>query len=240
MIIEKDSPLRHLPTRLEPKQASFLDGIRFSVDIAELAYARLHSTLLQLALTVEKPDQDTNTLLITTAISDAWSIVDSINRLRDLLLRMPGLKRSTAYPLKKFLKNTESIADLRNTVQHLDKEIAQISTKGLPVWGTLSWFTLLNPRSGRICTIIAGKLIDGTHPVVNPIGKMITPPIDYVTLTCNELVTNLSAVISELATIMIEFQKIIKKSFGSLETSASDILVSMDIDFERDVTPQAG
>jgi hypothetical protein len=46
MIIDDGSPFMQLPAALNRKQALFLDGIRYSVEMATLAHARLRRTLL--------------------------------------------------------------------------------------------------------------------------------------------------------------------------------------------------
>ena len=41
MIIDEGSPFRRLPSELDRRQALFLDGIRYSVEMADLAHTRL-------------------------------------------------------------------------------------------------------------------------------------------------------------------------------------------------------
>ncbi len=50
LIVGEESPLRQLPADLNCKQTLFLDGIRYSVEMADLAHARLRDTLLRLAV----------------------------------------------------------------------------------------------------------------------------------------------------------------------------------------------
>lgn len=44
MIINNDSPLRRLPP-LDPKTTLILDGIRYSIEMADAAYSKLHKTI---------------------------------------------------------------------------------------------------------------------------------------------------------------------------------------------------
>ncbi len=48
MMIREDSPLRRLPSGLDLKQTLFLDAIRYSVDMADIAHTRLRETLISL------------------------------------------------------------------------------------------------------------------------------------------------------------------------------------------------
>lgn len=84
MIISDGSPLRRLPSELDRRQALFLDGIRYSVEMADLAYTRLRQTLFNLA---EQRGSGTSLdhWLFVSAVQDAWSLIDSLHRLRGLL-----------------------------------------------------------------------------------------------------------------------------------------------------------
>lgn len=48
MIVSEESRFRRLPPELKPKQRLFFDGIRYSIETADLAYSRLRETLLQI------------------------------------------------------------------------------------------------------------------------------------------------------------------------------------------------
>jgi len=74
MIIGPDSPLRRLPTALDRKQALFLDGIRFSVEMADLAYQRLRHTLLNFESSFDRSAAYSPGVV---AMIDAWVIIDN-------------------------------------------------------------------------------------------------------------------------------------------------------------------
>jgi hypothetical protein len=73
MLIGKDSPLRNLPKKGEPKRTLFADGIRISIDIADISFERLCKTLLALDDCKEIEKQN---ILASTALADAWTIID--------------------------------------------------------------------------------------------------------------------------------------------------------------------
>jgi hypothetical protein len=231
VIVREDSPLRRLPEALEPRQASFLDGIRFSIEIADLAYSRLVGTLHGLSLHSEKSTADPLGPLIAGAISDAWLVVNSINRLRYLLEHLPMGKKSRWYSLRAFLQNTKPITELRHIVQHLNEKIAGLAEKGKPVWGSLSWFHLLDSKKGRSCMIVAGRLAAGEHRFVNPLGKPVRAPIDHVTLTSGDITADLSATMVGVVSLTGELETSLRKSFKDLPTSGADALFFVEVEF---------
>ena len=124
MILKKDSVLRNIPTDLNRRQALFIEGIRFSIETADLAYLRLRDTLIVLG-TRETADPDSPST--ASAMLDAWSIIDSLHRLRGLMRNMPGIeKRDRIPPIRAFFDSTTNVVKLRNTVQHLDNEIPKV------------------------------------------------------------------------------------------------------------------
>ena len=50
LLLGRDSMLRQIPVNVVPKQALFLDGIRHTVEIMDVAYGRLREALTHLAL----------------------------------------------------------------------------------------------------------------------------------------------------------------------------------------------
>ncbi len=88
------SPLRRLPSGLNIKQTLFFDAIRYSVEMADMSHCRLKETLIDLTgkfKSTKKKDLGTETV---RAFLDAWSIVDSINRLKALLNQLPYAKKN--------------------------------------------------------------------------------------------------------------------------------------------------
>jgi len=49
MLIGDNSPLRRLPANLNPKQTQFCDGLRFTVEMADIAYQQLTAHLIPLS-----------------------------------------------------------------------------------------------------------------------------------------------------------------------------------------------
>jgi hypothetical protein len=142
MIIERDSPIYHLPQSIDLTQALYLDGIRFAIEMIDLSFTRLQETLWYLSTQQQGKNLDT---AITAALHDSWSIVDSVDRLRELLKLLPGMSTADSPGLAEFIDATEDIRLLRNTVQHLHRLMPMLVSKKIPVWGVLSWFAWTNP-----------------------------------------------------------------------------------------------
>jgi hypothetical protein len=158
-LIPKDSTLRKIPTSVDRRTILFLDGVRYSIQAFELASSRLALTLDRLSNGKEITDDLGE--IISEATTDAWSIIDSIHRLRELLEQMPGLKKNVP-ELQLFLRRTAPVEDLRHFFQHFRTEIESFVERGMPLWGTISW-AYANPATGlpETHTIVPGTFFDG-------------------------------------------------------------------------------
>ncbi len=233
MIINENSPLRNLPAKLNRKQTLCFDGIRYCVEMADLAYSRLQRSLLNLTASCSNPQPEH--LEFVAALLDAWSIVDSVHRLRGLLNATPGFKNTN--DLIVFKRRTADFEKLRNAVQHLGSEINTIINQGTPVWGVLNWFCITNPESstGKSCALVAGTIIDTGKdlPIVNPLAKRITPPIDLVTLTASSHSVSLSEALENLRLLTSGIEKALETQVAGLPRAGSDMVVCLDIQFDE-------
>ena len=85
------------------RRVLFKDGIEYSISMANLSYSRLRADLLALSqndYSWRKENKETlskgqvNNYKIS-ALTNAWQIIDSVNRLRELLRQAPGIKHDT-------------------------------------------------------------------------------------------------------------------------------------------------
>lgn len=225
MIISVDSPLRRLPSQLNRKQTLFFDGIRYSVEMADLAYQRLQSTLL--GMQPDKNETESEHLSFASAVLDAWSIIDSIYRLRSLLNQAPGVKQK-APVLRIFLEKTADIEHLRNSIQHLNTQIETLLNQNLPVWGVLSWVTMRDPekQTAFTCALIAGTASPSQgHTMVNPAGKAFVPPIDLITLTASGYSVSLSQVMRQEERLTRSIEEKLRDQFAALPQAGGDLFV---------------
>jgi hypothetical protein len=183
MFIPMDSPLRNPPDSFSRQQILFLDGIRYSAEMIRIAYERLWTQLEPISV---PPPDDTpiTTDDIARAMLDAWSIIDSANRLRDLLSELPGLPNSSSWR-RIFLANTEEADGLRNAVQHPLGEIGKSLAEVGQLWGFLSWAQVREGKyTGKWLMMSAGATFVGDEFLfIGPNKLPFTVPIGRVCLS---------------------------------------------------------
>lgn len=225
--MQKESPLERLPRNLNRKQTLFLDGIRYSVRMAETAHNTLRQTLLEVTTKFHLGEKIDNTGEINLhAMADAWFIIDSVFRARRLFEQMPRTKQKSPN-LMSFYKHTEKVEDLRNSIQHLSSEIDNLIHINLPVWGTINWVAKLDPTSDRVysCSLVAGTVVSGrVTPIINPVGKRIRPPIDLITLETTSSVC-ISHVMDALLKVMSSIEQQVKAQTEGMQSAGSDLFM---------------
>lgn len=178
---------------LKRRQELYLDGIETSLVMTRISYARLYSDVECFSR-----EEDQNSLPTSSQVQillDAWSLVDTINRLRILIPQTPGLKKNIF--VDHFQKETNSIEEFRHFAQHLRREIPKLEDTGWPLWGSLSWIyespEMQTQKLVKIFVIIPGRLAkSGGYPAVNPVGLRIEPPVDHIRLTVGTSTIDLS------------------------------------------------
>ncbi len=236
-IIGEQSPLRRLPSRLDGEQLMYLSGIRYAVEMLDLAYERLKISLLW--LTETEPPYDAPTF--TSAFQDAWTMVDSGNRLRVLADRMPQVKKK-APQHQLLIRGLKPLEDLRHAVQHLDTELQKWKEHpdDLAVWGSLGWVakpTSVAENHMMACVAVAGAVRrqKGT-PIPNPAGRLMTLPVDLVQLTAFGTSVELSDVWTTVETWVGDLESVLTPAFDEEKTLASDMVVKITIDSSNDGT----
>lgn len=161
------------------EQVLYIEGIRFSVEMVDLAHSRLKSTLPGLS----RKDGSSGEGVL--AMLDAWSMTDSFHRLRGLISRMPGLTKKKQSPwIRGFFEATKNVAVLRNTIQHLDSEIPKSTgDQDWAVLGSLHWGVVDEKESTVISSTFMPGVPMGSRPVINPAGRDAWhSPVDAITL----------------------------------------------------------
>jgi hypothetical protein len=117
-----------------------LDGIRYAVEIAQVAYSRLFDTLMSW----DRAKPQGSQTAFAASIADAWAIIDSIHRFHDLVENLPGLPNA---PWRRLLvTGVNEALDLRDSVQHQLGELDGLIENGGQVWGYLSWAEMTDGR----------------------------------------------------------------------------------------------
>lgn len=207
-MIAPDSILRRLPPELDRKQTLFLDGIRHSAEIAHLAYERLGCILTRIA--IEDPSKDEGRQLYTSALLDAWSVVDSIDRFRGLYQRFPESRMREGDASAQADRDTlQKVRNVRNVTDHLYTRMDHVLAKRSAAMGILSWCTVISPEQGTCiaCAIIPGTLGRQSGPIVNPAGKQIEIPSGLISIKAGEHTADLSAAMTVLRNRVAEIEK---------------------------------
>ena len=165
------------------KKALFHDGIYYSVKMTRRTYHDLVERLRTLANFQFKDP----TSFAEYAITDAWSIVDSLYRLRKLLEDMPDLKQKSPQ-LQLFYRKTKCLKNLRDSIQHLDEYIDKYVPYKIPAWGRLSWVCPTDQNHYKACMIAPGDIQPDWKLMPSHMGKKMRSPVDFVTLTTNNSV----------------------------------------------------
>ena len=148
--------VRENMTAEEIKKLVFhLDGLRYSFQMSNLVSRRIGGTLDEIAR--NHPDSYTEEQ-VTSALLDAWILIDICHRVRGIAQGMPGLSRKLS-GIQIFLRGTEQIESLRDYVQHFRNEIPNIPLESNPLWGVLSWTPTFDKT--KAYSIFSGKLVGG-------------------------------------------------------------------------------
>jgi hypothetical protein len=226
MLIGDDSPLLRLPVKLNPKQAQFCDGLRFTAEMADIAYNDLVAHLLPLSGSAEAEIR----ISAARPFLCAWSIVDSAHRLRGLVENFPNLGKKNQSPeFRSFLEKAEGVEKLRNAVQHMASDIHTSAEAGKSVWGTLTWLNRQSQSTIYTCLLVPGAMMPGgNYKAINPAGLTLTSPLDHVTLTVDEVAVNLSEVMKSLAKLVQVIENGLKGAFDAFpDRAGSDLLIAL-------------
>jgi hypothetical protein len=207
----------------------FFDGMRVAMEMADLSYGRLAASLRELALNEQLTEASEGAAKIA-ATNDAWNFIDSVNRLRVLADRCPGLQKgSTLY--KRFSHAIAGIKDLRNFAQHLNTGVSELALVDLPVWGTLNWITVVDASTNlvRWSTIVLGSLFASSHPVVSLAGRTSFRELEAITLRAGGHSVVLSDIPHAMELLLRSVEEGLRQTTVGAHTLRSDFLVKADV-----------
>jgi hypothetical protein len=236
VIIGPDSPLRRLPAALDLRRRLYFDGIRYSIEMADVAYSRLKDILHNLSVNYASLG-GTHHRYFASALLDAWSAIDSVERLRGLLRQTPGIKQRSP-GLVVFDQKTADVKVLRDSVQHLNHGIDALLRDGLPVWGALSWaFAAEEPvRRVQCFTLVAGSTMFDCKPaqIVNPAGRSMEIPVGLVTLAASGATVCISEVMEQVEQLATRLEGVLAEQFQNLPPASGDMLAVVQIEFDEE------
>jgi hypothetical protein len=124
---------------------------------------------------------------VTSALADAWSIVDAIDRFAALIKLLPARDEAAANSIADYIEAVKPIRLLRNVTDHLAQRVPYLVAHKMPAMGRLRWFTPTSLASGRSCLLIPGTVRPAnTMPLINPVGREIRLPSGLVVLEAGE------------------------------------------------------
>ena len=229
-VFEVESPFRRLPVNLDMTQRLFLDGIRFAVEMAQLSHVRLRD-LLSLA----SIDHDKNYSAAEAATSgflDAWNIVDSIHRMRELLSAMPRLKKRGPL-LGIFMRGTAETETLRNRIQHLRGELSNRALSHLPAWGTLSWLWVLDTSMTLFLSgyLTAGADAPHSRLILFPNNREFHDQLDHITLSVGDAKLDISEAMRLVIRVVRGLELSLREQFkDDQNVCVSDYMMLFTID----------
>ncbi len=211
----------------------YLDGIRYSFGMIKIAHDRLRETIYSLQT---KNWEKKYLCTVTPSIMlDAWSVIDSVHRLRNLLMQVPLLKKNSP-ELRIFYDKTKGIEDLRNTIQHLRNEAEDFLDKNLPAMGILTWVVLLKPNdeSASLYALVAGTTYPNVlYQFVNPLGKVIQSPVDHITIMLGNHSASISDVIEQVEQVKFWLEEKLKE----LSEDKDNLLMKEKLKRQLDAEP---
>ncbi len=221
-------------------QRRFVQGVRIAVEMAQLSSTRLRDVLEATSVEGKYPG-DAWPAQSASVFLDAWSLVDSIHRLRELLRAFPNMSKRGGL-LKVFLQATSGVRTLRNHVQHLGGDLVNRDLGHLPVWGIIGWIWTINGSHTRFRSgvITAGADANMLRPILLPMDRVFHDPLDHITLSVGGDQINLSEAMRLVIRLGRAMEEQLRPQFeGRQPLPLVDALMLFDIaiDGEGDVPP---
>lgn len=164
-MLPNDDFLRHLPVAISAVDRLRLETLVFAHDLMEIAYGRL----CELGLIFN--EEHKSDYQRVAMFGDAWTIVDQVHVVRQVLLSLTGADRKA--DTLTFISDFSAAQSLRNKMDHLNQNIpnrAKSKVNGNALFGQLSFFRPFPDRwdqglqegeiRGELMVISAGAMPD--------------------------------------------------------------------------------
>jgi hypothetical protein len=216
-----------VPVELDRRTVLYLDGIRYCFHIFDITSTRLAESLQSLS----SRDQASDLLAdrIATAIADAWTLIDSTHRLRELLSQVPRLKKSTP-ELQVFLRSTASAEGLRHFYQHFRTEIDQFVSAGAPLWGSLSWIHTDPANGENSCYIAApGTFFQGAAVPSCTIDTFHNKYVERVAFFAGSAKIDLAELSDQVHQLCVWYTDWYASTFAGNDVHTADLHMAMQV-----------
>lgn len=196
-LVTSPSALRHIPLHVASEDKVALDGIRYSLEIADRAYRRLRETLWK----VSSDKKSDHVERYVDLVSDAWTVVDSLNRLHVLCgSNCPYLDHDYC---RSYAEALRPIINLRNSNQHMNGRLEKIVADKESAWGAISWTicTTNPPTRGESHCFVAGAIRTADLLLPEPPTRLFYMPVDGITMRAGKK----DVFISDLMLMTVQF-----------------------------------
>lgn len=241
-LLAQSSPLRRLPDGLDPIDRVYFDAVRLAIEMIDSGYNRL--TQLMVSISNLPPRTPAPPHAHAEALADAWLIIDTVNRLRNILRSRPELLE--LIPVRTFVDATQQVKGIRDFVQHLEDDkrgrIRELARLGKPVWGWVSWISHIpGSTSFFLHQLMPGTLHKGVSAGIGQVWRAINSPIDHVTFDGfalpergqgDELLPrrfDVSGTINLLADLTNELERARSPFFSDADAAGADSLIVMKL-----------
>jgi len=134
--------VRQLNQIAEREIGLYLDGIRFGLITASMAFDRIRAALSRLG---DNPLHSPPLEDALTLANDCWLMLDSTDRTRQIVDKFKLLSHSMP-ERKQYLLATRGIRKLRNAYHHIEDLAAHISEKSSSIYGGIFWVSFSNDQ----------------------------------------------------------------------------------------------
>ena len=239
LILGRDSPVRRIPSNLEPRIAFHLDEIRQAAESMDIAFSRLHHELTGLALQAPAPEEIREAS--ACAFSDAWSFVGAVNRFYQAYMSFPGMEFDKPHPTHETLESaTRAVRLLHQLSYDLQLREAKILPVGLPTLGELTWMTGVQTAPQQVawhCTLRPGWMAALPTEQTEPMMSTLHWPTDSITLALAGTKADLSNARLHVAVRLWHLEGQVLRAFEA--PSQKDVAVTNDFFSRRPVSPAA-
>lgn len=207
-LVTSASVLRRVPMNVTDEDKVVLDGIRYSLEIADRAYRRLRQTLWDIS---REPEAE-HVELYVDVVSDAWTVVDSLNRLREMCNAGCSYLEQNHY--KNYAETLQPVVMLRNANQHMRTRQQKIIADKESAWGVISWFSVADTPPTHIDghSLVAGSLRSLDIPMPDVPQHQFRMPVDFISMRAQKT----EASISQLMLATMEFAEHLERDLSNV------------------------
>lgn len=237
LLLGRESPVRRIPSNLEPNAAFHLDELRQAAESMDIAFSRLHHELTSLALQAPAPEEIR--VISAHAFFDAWGVVAAVNRFYQAYVSFPRMVPDEQHPNHQTLEYaTRHVRLLYKLSCDLKLREDKILSGGFPTLGEITWMTGVHAAPQRVawyCTLRPGWMEAPPIEQNEPVMSAMNWPTDSITLTLAGTKADLSTARLHVAARFWHLEEQIFRAFNASEQK--NVAIPNDFFSRRPVSP---